>query len=584
MRKSIFTILLAAIVALSAYATVVPENYYSSADGKADSLLKVSLYEISKGGKRVSYGTQGYTYPDNIYYPASWNYFPLTDQRSDGTIWDMYSDTKRYYPYDGGSAGGIQIEHCIPKSWWGWTKSDTASSKRAYQDLYILNPADAQANGQKSNYPPGHVQKGDKFDNGSFRMDKAGSSEQGWICFEPAAEYRGDFARTYFYAVTAYQDLPWGAGNKDYQRYVTEDSYVVFRDWLIEVLLDWHRSDPVSRKEIERASAIYDVQGNRNPYIDYPELVEYIWGNKKGEPIAISRLECTFSDTYVPKEDYTNFAAYTPKDYTESGFTAQWLNYQTAYTLDVYTKQTTGRNDTLINLPSVTAKKIEATANMRYVGKLNSAGTNGVVLGSGGTDGGVVLYDLDLRSPADLYFRANMYQTATNGEIRIFYDNHSEADSILYLPTSRDETFYHIEIPEGIDSIRIISYGGSTSKRACLHELYLTTGDWQQKKISIEGYPKEIEENYSNDAYCGYYVAIPGELSQESIYYRVSTEDGRVSNEVKADRPSSPDGMPYPTTSNPKSRTRKILHKGNVYIQHENEVYTVSGQQRSRLR
>ena len=41
----------------------------------------------------------------------------------------------------------------------------------AYKDLYNLNPSDQRANGQKSNYAPGHIKTGDKFDNGSFRMD-----------------------------------------------------------------------------------------------------------------------------------------------------------------------------------------------------------------------------------------------------------------------------------------------------------------------------------------------------------------------------------------------------------------------------
>ena len=113
----------------------IPVGYYAEAQGKSDSLLRQALYDTIRGGVRIHYGTQGYGYYDGIYYPGTWNYFPQTDFRADGTVWDMYSNTKRYFPHDGGSACGLEIEHCLPKSWWGWTKNDTASSKRAYQDL-----------------------------------------------------------------------------------------------------------------------------------------------------------------------------------------------------------------------------------------------------------------------------------------------------------------------------------------------------------------------------------------------------------------------------------------------------------------
>lgn len=577
--KKFAVCLIAGLFILPSQAAGIPEGYYDSANGKADSLLKASLYEICRGGKRVAYGTQGYTYQENIYYPGSWNYFPLTDKRADGTIWDMYSDTKRYYPYDGGSAGGIQIEHCIPKSWWGWTKSDTASSKRAYQDLFILNPSDAQANGQKSNYPPGHVQKGDKFDNGSFRMDKAASSPYPWICFEPAEEYRGDFARTYFYAVTAYQDLPWGAGNKDYERYVSDDHYLIFQDILTEVLLDWHRADPVSRKETERANAIYDVQENRNPYIDYPELVEYIWGDKRGERVQLSRLECTAQDTYTPQEDYTNFAAYAPTDRTEEGFTARWLDFHTTYTLDVYTKHVTGKNDTLINMPSVTPKRIDTTLTAGQIGRLGNAGTTGVVLGVGDTDGGIVLRPSGLKKSAVLHFRANMYQTASSGEIRIFLDNHPTADSIILLPESRDEQFYHVTIPAGTDSIRLISYGGKTTKRACLHELYLIQGDLQTEQLSISGYPAEIDHATERHGIFEYYVALPKELRGESVYYRVSSTTGEVSNEAEASKEPLQEGLPTITRQKEKG-TEKVMQGGQVTIKHRTGNYSILGQKK----
>jgi hypothetical protein len=57
----------------------------------------------------------------------------------------------------------------------------------------------------------------------------------------------------------------------------------VFTTWSINLLLKWHRQDPVSEKEINRNNAVHKIQKNRNPFIDHPELVEFIWGSDFGE-------------------------------------------------------------------------------------------------------------------------------------------------------------------------------------------------------------------------------------------------------------------------------------------------------------
>jgi len=48
--------------------------------------------------------------------------------------------------------------------------------------------------------------------------------------------------------------------------------------WAENMLLDWHENDPLSQKEIDRNNAVYDIQENRNPFIDHPEWVYSIWG------------------------------------------------------------------------------------------------------------------------------------------------------------------------------------------------------------------------------------------------------------------------------------------------------------------
>ena len=566
--KGICSAVCGLLLAAGVYAEI-PVGYYAKAQGKSDSLLRQALYDTIRGGVRIHYGTQGYGYYDGIYYPGTWNYFPQTDFRADGTVWDMYSDTKRYFPHDGGSACGLEIEHCLPKSWWGWTNKDTGSSKRAYQDLFILNPADGSANGNKSNCPPGHVVKGDKFDNGSFRMDAAKSSQYGWICFEPAEEYRGDFARTYFYVATAYADLPFGAGNVDYQRYLTDSTYLVFKPWLVEVLLDWHRADPVSEKERRRVETVFSIQGNRNPYIDYPDLVEYIWGNKKGQAVDFGALVCTADSSYVPAEDYTNFEAFAPTDATSTEFTARWSDFDTDYTLDVYQRHYIGHNDTLVNMPAMGTTFINNATNVKTGGRVNStaAGTNAITMGVSDTDGSVIVYNLGLTAPATLTFRANIYKSATAGELRIFFNDHTTADTTIILPTSRDEVWYTIPLNAGIDSVTILSFGGSTTKRACMQALYVVQGDWQAVETSLSGYPQTVHSPSQ-------YVTIPSELSGETIYYRVRTAEGIVSNEIAVDVPQTTE---VENAAGYSAHTRKVLRGQEILIYRNGEEYNVLG-------
>lgn len=550
----------------------IPAGYYDAAQGLQDSLLRQALFDTIRGGVRVHYGTQGYTYPDNVYYSGTWNCFPQTDVRADGRVWDMYSNTARYFPHDGGSGCGLEIEHCLPKSWWGWYDKDTVrSSKRAYQDLYILNPADGQANGQKSNYPPGHVSKGDKFDNESFRMDNAKSSPYGWICFEPAAEYRGDFARTYFYVATAYADLPFGAGKSEYLRYLSNETYLVFKPWLVEVLLDWHRSDPVSRKEIQRAEAVYAVQGNRNPYIDYPDLVEYIWGEKKGERVDFASLICTAEEDYTPAEDFTDFEAFAPSDVSAEGFTAQWSDFRTDYTLDVYTRTSTGHNDTIVSMPAMGTAHIKNAAHVRTRGKVSAtaAGTNAITLGVSATDGSIVVYDLGLRAPAMLTFRASIYKTADAGELDIFFNGHTTADSVLVLPINRDETWYSIPLPAGTDSVVITSVGGSTKKRVCMQALYVVQGDLQTTESSLPGYPCDLSENRN-------WVEVPATLKSNKVYYQVRTLEGTVSNEVCVTLPHST-SIEGTGSQSVNEHPTKVIRGQNVLILRNGEYYDLLG-------
>ena len=108
------------------------------------------------------------------------------------------------------------------------------------------------------------------------------------VVFEPNDEYKGDFARTYFYMVTCYEEqLPtWYTNNAESRPTLDGNKYPGLSDWQLEMLMKWSKNDPVSEKEINRNIAVWDIQNNRNPFIDYPGFEEYIWGDKMDEAFS----------------------------------------------------------------------------------------------------------------------------------------------------------------------------------------------------------------------------------------------------------------------------------------------------------
>ena len=244
--------------------------YYQNADGKQGSELKTAMSGIIYNRTELDY--------DDL-----WTAYRTTDVRSDGTIWDMYSNITAYDPVNGshtnsGEGSGFNREHSFPKSWFG------GEVMPMYTDLHHLYPVDAYINGMRSNNPYGETNGGNYKSTNNF--SKLGTcTYPGYTgkVFEPADEYKGDFARTYFYMVTCYEEkLPdWYtnySSTTEVGAVLDGSTYPGLQDWQLEMLMKWAKNDPVSEKETNRNNAVYTIQNNRNPFIDYPGLEEYIWG------------------------------------------------------------------------------------------------------------------------------------------------------------------------------------------------------------------------------------------------------------------------------------------------------------------
>jgi len=275
-----------------------PDGYYDNIDGKKDADLKTTLGQCIRKHTAIPYGSGT---------GKTWEVFYYSDRDpKTGLCMDMYCDDWQSFTTPGTAVTGCNIEHSFAKSWWGGTNND------AYKDCYHLNPSNSTANSARSNYAPG-VPTTNVKTSGSLKVGKATYEGQTFYVFEPKDEYKGDFARAYFYMATCYGDeLTWRLDNKDVCSYYAmrkssdENAYLEFRDWEIEILLEWHRKDPVSTKELNRMNAVSDFQHNRNPFIDYPELVEYIWGNKKGQAVSVSSLTPASESTDIEEINYEN--------------------------------------------------------------------------------------------------------------------------------------------------------------------------------------------------------------------------------------------------------------------------------------
>ncbi|MFA0156865.1 endonuclease [Vibrio sp. 10N.261.46.A3] len=254
-------------------------EYYKDAEGKVGFALKTALYQIID-----NHSSQGYT--------AIWTLVSEADldayYDTDGSILDMYSekpsgldsiqftkvaDQCGQYRKEGDC---YNREHSFPKSWFGG-KVEPMNS-----DGHHLFATDGYVNSKRSNWPFGEVSSATYTSSNGSKLGSAANS-LGYVgtVFEPIDEFKGDFARAYFYMATRYENeiANWEGNSTSSNAVLDGTNTTVFEPWLLTMLKRWHSQDPVSQKEIDRNKAVHDFQGNRNPFIDHPEFVSQIWGN-----------------------------------------------------------------------------------------------------------------------------------------------------------------------------------------------------------------------------------------------------------------------------------------------------------------
>ena len=241
-------------------------SYYSSITSTSNGqTLANNLYSlIGKNTSSVSYSS--------LYTSA----YPTTDVLP-GTniVWDIYSNEVYNLKTDSGSSAssegaGFNREHTIPQSWF-------SKATPMVSDIFHVYPTDVYVNNQRSSYVFDDVKTASKtFKNGSILGKGTVFSTK--TVFEVADEYKGDIARSYFYMAIRYKDKlsNWTAGES---QSIFQSSYPYLTTNARKIFTKWSHEDPVSDKEMIRNDAIYNIQKNRNPFIDHPEYIDVIWTN-----------------------------------------------------------------------------------------------------------------------------------------------------------------------------------------------------------------------------------------------------------------------------------------------------------------
>lgn len=276
MRSRLFVVTMLAVLMATGMQAQAPATYYNTAHGKSGAPLKTELHQIIKSG----YVDKGYSFLYAI--------FVESDSKSDGTVWDMYSTCTFTHNEDncGSSIAGVchcyNREHTIPQSWFN-------ERYPMRSDAHHVYPTDGDINGKRASFPYGECSNGESYNKGLGKKGTSTFLGYSGTVFEPVDEYKGDFARTYFYFVTRYEDLmsTFSTSSTSF----SGNTYPSLNSWSIALFLKWHRQDPVSEKEIVRNNAVYKYQKNRNAFVDHPILAEHIWGTLQGSAWDVTGVE-----------------------------------------------------------------------------------------------------------------------------------------------------------------------------------------------------------------------------------------------------------------------------------------------------
>jgi hypothetical protein len=244
--------------------STVPSGYYATLEGKSGATLKQALQDIIANPAVVH--AHNYGDMNTILQTADQN--PLNGNE----VWLMYKEiprSKLLIQTTGNGVGKWNREHIYPQSRGGfangttdvpdgiaiWEPTNAATLIHGHADAHHLRAEDATENSARNNRD---------FGLGDYN---GFTGNQG--------TWKGDAARAVFYMSVRYSDLDVVDGNP------ADTTVGQLGD--LATLLQWNLQDPADDFEMNRNNYIYTWQVNRNPFIDYPQLANYIWGVNAGQ-------------------------------------------------------------------------------------------------------------------------------------------------------------------------------------------------------------------------------------------------------------------------------------------------------------
>lgn len=275
-------------------------------------------WELSPASE-TTYGT----YNSQTEQITNYTYGSNSDPKNNPYVHTLYRDRtnedariKEWGAHTGDNATNREHVWCQSRGFKG--RGNDAASGPAGTDVHHLMSGDCKVNTDHHNDKPyGNVDKTKTYkDAGSVytwlsgnlagKPIKTSPNDQVSEVFEPRDEDKGDIARACFYMVARYNNLAGevgvisdyepnlaladyatGAGSAEY----STDTQPVYMG-IMSDLLEWNKLDPVDEYEIHRNNLIYEnYQHNRNPFVDFPQWADYIWGDSKGKKAAVPALE-----------------------------------------------------------------------------------------------------------------------------------------------------------------------------------------------------------------------------------------------------------------------------------------------------
>ena len=255
----------------------IPQDYYQEANGKSSEQLKEALYQIISNHVVFPYTSSS---------TDTWDILQLSDQDPQnhdnmiliytGRSQDKgYRDgTGNYSQYENGNGtqnNSWNREHVWPKSH-GFPDEDD----NAYTDVHNLKPSDRSVNSSRGTKD---------YDYGGSQHSEATECLTDSDSWEPSDSVKGDIARILFYMVVRY-DPGYDHDNNSFDLELVDYTTPGNNDPILgklSSLIQWHIDDPVDDFEINRNEIIFGFQQNRNPFIDHPNLVNFLWGESVGE-------------------------------------------------------------------------------------------------------------------------------------------------------------------------------------------------------------------------------------------------------------------------------------------------------------